>query len=81
MKEMSVSSDKEEENFIDLEEILQLQQDLNLPALDLTNDTQKYQHNRQYEVLAALQQQHISGVTNDTKMEDTHWSNEEQGSH
>jgi hypothetical protein len=46
MEEMSVSSDKEEEKFVDLEEILQLQQDLNLPALDPTNDAQKYQHNR-----------------------------------
>ncbi|KAG1136353.1 hypothetical protein G6F37_012088 [Rhizopus arrhizus] len=43
---MSISPDKEEEEFIDPEELLQLQQDLKVPALELINDTQKHQHNK-----------------------------------
>ncbi|KAG1166326.1 hypothetical protein G6F46_003489 [Rhizopus delemar] len=54
MKELSASSDKEEEEFIDPEELLQLQQGLKVPAFDLTNDTQKHQHNKQYENIMAL---------------------------
>jgi hypothetical protein len=72
MEELSALSGKEEEEFIDPEELLQLQQGLKVPVFDLTNNTQKHQHNKQYEKIVALQQQYISGVINDTLMEDTH---------